>query len=273
MGKQTYRLGMNQFGDMTSDEFTQLMNGYNSGSALNILTYTSNSEITATAVLPGEVDWRQTGYVTPVKDQGQCGSCWAFSATGSLEGQHYKKTGMLVSLSEQNLIDCSWPQGNKGCNGGSMARAFQYVKSNGGINPESSYPYTGTNGQPCQYDAQYNAANCLGYTYVKSGDENALKTAVASKGPISVAMDASQFSFQFYSSGIYNEIQCSSTKLNHGVLVTGYGYSGQTETTLNKYWIVKNSWGASWGMQGYFYLARNQQNKCGVATAALYPLV
>jgi len=213
--------------------------------------------------LPAEVDWRNEGWVTPVKNQGQCGSCWSFSATGALEGQNFNKTGVLVSLSEQNLIDCS--TANYGCNGGDIDYAFQYVEGNGGIDTETAYPYTGQQGS-CHYNAANSAAGCSGWVDLPSGDEDALQQAVATVGPISVAIDASSIMFQLYHSGIYQNPFCSSTNLDHAVLVVGYGTSnGQP------YWLVKNSWGTSWGQQGYFMMARNDGNMCGIATSSSYP--
>ncbi|XP_066928205.1 procathepsin L-like [Clytia hemisphaerica] len=255
-------LKMNHFGDLTNTEFRYLMNGYRHQNMTGS-TYLAPSH----ATVPDTVDWRQQGYVTPVKNQGQCGSCWAFSTTGSLEGQHFKKTGKLVSLSEQNLVDCSSKQGNMGCNGGLMDQAFTYIKKNGGIDTEGSYPYHAKNEQ-CHYKSADSGATVTGFTDIPQGDEDALKSAVATVGPVSVAIDASHFSFQFYHTGVYNEKSCSSTQLDHGVLAVGYGtYQGKD------YWLVKNSWGPGWGLKGYIRMSRNKKNQCGIASSASYPLV
>jgi cathepsin L len=258
-----FTLGVNEFADMTNEEFGKMMLGLRRGNANGDSTF----EASGVQDLPAEVDWRTKGYVTGVKNQGQCGSCWAFSTTGSLEGQMFKKTGKLVSLSEQNLVDCSTPQGNQGCNGGLMDQAFTYIKTNGGLDTEEAYPYTGADGQ-CKFDANSVAAKVTGFVDVKTGDEQALQEAVATVGPISVAIDASSIFFQFYHSGVYNPWFCSSTNLDHGVLAVGYGNESGKD-----FWLVKNSWGPSWGMSGYIKMIRNKSNRCGIATQASYPTV
>lgn len=262
-GMHSYWLGENEYSDMTHEEFRAVMNGYIMSNRSSHLQYVSS----LTTDPPAQVDWRTQGYVTPIKNQGQCGSCWAFSTTGSLEGQHFKKAKALVSLSEQNLVDCSKKYGNKGCEGGLMDNAFKYIKANGGIDTESSYPYKARNGD-CQFKSSDVGATDTGFVDVKRGDESALQQAVAEIGPISVAMDASHQSFQHYRTGVYTERRCSSIRLDHGVLAVGYG-----EVMSKKVWIVKNSWGTTWGEKGYFNLAKDEKNMCGIATQPSYPLV
>ncbi|ESO93538.1 hypothetical protein LOTGIDRAFT_189728 [Lottia gigantea] len=264
-GRHSYRLGMNAYGDMTNAEFNALMNGYRGEDYKpSGLKHESKTPVEA---LPTEVDWRQKGFVTPIKDQKQCGSCWSFSATGSLEGQHFKRTGKLVSLSEQNLCDCSRKEGNMGCEGGLMDQAFIYVKKNRGIDTEASYPYKAID-EKCHFKRKDVGANLTSHVDVKRESEEDLKKAVAEVGPISVAIDASHNSFQLYASGVYDEPACSKIRLDHGVLAVGYGVHESKD-----YWLVKNSWGTTWGMQGYIMMSRNKKNQCGIATQASYPVV
>jgi len=265
-GLHTYRVGVNEYADMPNKEFVQRMNGYKmrEGRSPAASTYMAPSNV---GDLPDTVDWRTQGYVTPIKNQGQCGSCWAFSTTGSLEGQTFKKTGTLPSLSEQNLVDCSGKQGNQGCEGGLMDQAFTYIKVNKGIDTEASYPYEGKNGK-CRFNPANVGANDTGFVDVKSKSESDLQNAVATVGPISVAIDASHMSFQLYSSGVYHQFLCSQTRLDHGVLAVGYGQEDSKD-----YWLVKNSWGTTWGQKGYIYMSRNRDNNCGIATQASYPTV
>ncbi|KAM8737901.1 cathepsin L.1 [Acanthopagrus schlegelii] len=268
-GIKSYRLGMTYFADMENEEYKRLISQgclryFNASLPRQGSTFLRLPEHND---LPTSVDWREKGYVTDVKDQKQCGSCWAFSTTGSLEGQHFRKTGKLVSLSEQQLVDCSTDYGNYGCDGGLMDNAFKYIQANGGIDTEESYPYEAEDGQ-CRFKPDSIGAKCTGYVDVKQGDEDALREAVATIGPVSVGIDASHVSFQLYQSGMYDEPDCSSTDLDHGVLAVGYGSDNG-----NDYWLVKNSWGLQWGDKGYIMMSRNKHNQCGIATAASYPLV
>jgi cathepsin L len=254
------KLGMNQFGDLSNQEFQKL---YLSGLKVNNQPFVA----TASPVKPMQAsfDWRTKGAVTPIKNQGQCGSCWAFSTTGSTEGCHQISTGTLVSLSEQNLVDCSTSQGNQGCNGGLMTDAMTYIIQNGGIDTEASYAYTAEDGT-CHYSASDSGATLKSYTNVQAGSESDLQAKVT-MGPTSVAIDASQSSFQFYTSGVYYEPNCSSQNLDHGVLAVGWGEESNAD-----YWIVKNSWGTGWGEEGYILMSRNRNNNCGIATMATLPV-
>ena len=264
--EKSFFVGMNEYSDMTPSEFVAKFNGYR-GTAANRTKGSSYLGSSTPTAVPETVDWRPKGYVTPVKNQQQCGSCWAFSTTGSLEGQMFKKTGKLVSLSEQNLVDCSAKYGNNGCEGGLMDNAFRYIKANGGIDTEACYPYKAIDAR-CHYKSSCKSGEDTGFTDIPEGDEKSLQHAAATVGPISVAIDASHPSFQAYRTGVYEEPECSSTQLDHGVLVVGYGtHEGKD------YWLVKNSWGPTWGMNGYIMMSRNKNNQCGIATQASYPLV
>lgn len=171
-------------------------------------------------------------------------------------------------MSEQNLIDCSTSFGNNGCHGGLMTNAYNYIKVNDGIDTENSYPYVAED-RKCEYNASYSGATDRGYVVIESGNEEALKAAVATIGPISVGIDASHRSLHFYKEGIYDDSSCRNGSIDHAVLVVGYG----TTKTGEDYWIVKNSWGPMWGIDGYILMARNKGNQCGIATLASYPLV
>jgi len=253
-----FTVKMNEFGDLTSEEFSSIYNGLN-------ITRTSTKRshpVHVDAEAPDTWDWRQHGAVTGVKNQAQCGSCWAFSSTGSIEGAWFLAKKSLISFSEQDLVDCSTAEGNQGCNGGLMDQAFEYVIKAHGIDLESAYPYTATGPNACKHKASTVGA-ITSYHDVRSGDENDLLNSVALT-PVSVAIDASHSSFQFYSTGIYYEPACSASQLDHGVLAIGWG---------NGYWLVKNSWGTGWGSAGFIQMSRNRNNNCGIATAASYPIV
>ncbi|BES99578.1 cathepsin [Nesidiocoris tenuis] len=263
-GLVSYGVKINGLADLLPHEAAKMLNGYRKGTPSNEPRETYKPSGNS---LPASTDWRSKNAVTPIKNQGQCGSCWAFSTTGSLEGQWALKKGKLISLSEQQLVDCSGNYGNDGCEGGLMDQAFQYIKANGGLDTESSYPYTGED-DSCAFNKKNVAATVTGYVDIPTGNEAALQDASANIGPISVAIDASNWSFQLYAEGVYNEPDCSSTSLDHGVLVVGYGSDSGSD-----YWLVKNSWGTDWGINGYIKMSRNKNNQCGIATQASYPLV
>merc|ERR1711931_243840 len=218
-GYETFSVGENEFNDLTNQEFVRMLNG------LKMAEEPSGNPIFASKQndLPSEVDWRPKGFVTPVKNQKQCGSCWAFSTTGSLEAAHFNKTGKLVSLSEQNLVDCSRKEGNLGCMGGIMDKAFKYVKDNGGIDTEASYNYTAKTGKTCLYNATNIGANLTSWVDIPHNSETDLQKAVGTVGPVSVAIDASRPTFHFYKKGVYHDRKCSNERLDHGVLAAGYG--------------------------------------------------
>ncbi|KAK0429289.1 hypothetical protein QR680_011294 [Steinernema hermaphroditum] len=261
----SFQVDLNPLADRTPEEYRRL-NGFRR-------TPRNQSRplfrVSLDAEIPDSVDWREHGYVTEVKDQGDCGSCWAFSATGALEGQLKRASGRLVSLSEQNLVDCAGAFGTSGCNGASgVDGAFEYVRANGGIDTEESYPYTAKNGW-CRFQRSAVGTVDVDVVDIAPGDEEQLKKAVATVGPVSVAIDANHASFRQYQGGVFFEPQCSSQELSHGVLIVGYG----SDPKDGDYWIVKNSWGVGWGEKGYVRMARNRGNNCGIATTASYPVV
>jgi len=272
---KTYYKGLNNFTDMTHKEFKEQMGGcYRIPQHLLDANITSSGEGSTfmppcNVELPAEVNWVTKGYVTPVKNQGQCGSCYSFSTTGALEGQMFRKNGRLPLISEQNIVDCSTKYGNYGCRGGWMDYAFKYIHDNGGIDSETGYPYYARELGYCYYQSNYNIADVSGFVDV-GHTEAALKVAVATIGPISVAIDATHPSFMQYKSGVYFEQACGNTirSLDHAVLVVGYGTEGGYD-----YWLVKNSWGTYWGDGGYIKMARNYNNQCGIACKPSYPLV
>jgi len=255
-----FEVALNKFADLSLEEFSKTYLGVKYDASKHTRTVASSLPAP-----PAAIDWRTSGYVTPIKDQGQCGSCWSFSTTGSTEGANFKKTQKLVSFSEQELVDCSASFGNQGCDGGLMDSAFKYIIANG-IVAEEAYPYTAQDGT-CNLSGKTKVGTVSAYTDVTSGSESDLVAAIGSIGPISVAIDASHSSFQLYSSGVYYESQCSTSALDHGVLAVGYGANGNKD-----FYIVKNSWGTVWGTQGYINMARNRDNNCGIATMASYPV-
>ncbi|XP_048085058.1 LOW QUALITY PROTEIN: cathepsin S-like [Alosa alosa] len=263
LGIHSYQLSMNHLGDLASGELIAMLTSTLEPRELDLGP--RKRPLLLQRPLPEAVDWRTKGFVTEVKMQGNCGSCWAFSAVGALEGQLKKTSGSLVSLSAQNLVDCATKYRTYGCHGGFMTNAFRYVIDNQGIDSEKDYPYEGREGR-CRYNPSYRAANCTSYNCLPK-DEQALMEAVAHIGPIAVAIDASLLTFMFYRSGVYRDPACSQN-VNHGVLLVGYGTLGGHD-----YWLVKNSWGKHFGEGGYIKIARNDDNECGIALFPCYPIM
>jgi C1A family cysteine protease len=245
--------GLNAFTDLCADEFKIYHNlRVPQNRTVKKAPFVYSPQQVSAA--PTSIDWRQHGAVTHVKNQGMCGSCWSFSATGNMEGQYFRKTGTLVALSEEELVQCSSANGNMGCNGGLMDNAFDWVVSNNGIDSEKDYPYTsggGNTGRCDKLKLKKDAATGFKNHYDLPNDEGQMATWVASNGPLAIAVDASS-GWQSYSGGIMSD--CDGSQLDHGVLIVGYAPG---------YWIVKNSWGTGWGENGYIRLQRGT-NQCGL---------
>jgi len=257
----TWTVELNKFADLSSGEFKAIYLGYKPELRRGARQVTLR-DLKVGAYPSGSVDWVAKGAVTGIKDQGQCGSCWAFSTTGSIEGAVFLKYSHLTSLSEQELVDCAGSYGNAGCNGGLMDSAFKYVEANG-LCLESAYPYTAKDGT-CKKTSCTASTNSKITSYKDvAHTENALGAAVDIT-PISIAIEADQSGFQLYKSGVFCGV-CGQS-LDHGVLAVGYGTSAGTD-----YWKVKNSWGTSWGEAGYIQICRNK-NECGLSDEPSYPI-
>jgi hypothetical protein len=273
LGEHSFTMAMNSFGDLTAEEFVATHTGYKgkkSPKTSNVVHHHHN----VGAYTP--IDWTKVkGVVSGVKDQGQCGSCWAFSATGSTEGAWAIKNKLTksVPLSEQQLMDCSGAYGNQGCEGGLMDQAFQYMIDNGGLTTETAYPYTAKDGASCLASGKPVASTISSFQDVTASSDDALYAALQT-GPVSIAIEADQSSFQFYSSGILTA--ACGANLDHGVLVVAWGMDKSLNNTA--YWTIKNSWGGSWGEKGYVRLVDNPalnsgSGQCGMLSVPSYPVI
>lgn len=282
---ESFSLGLNHLADIGGLEINA-MNGFVwpkhqvTGESLKIKNSPRSEQflraiLDDNSTIPDSIDWRQVpGRVSEVKNQGACGSCWAFASTGTLEGQEKAKpelrpssaSAQLTELSEQNLVDCV--KADYGCQGGFMKDALEFVAQEKGIDDEQSYPYEART-RKCRFRPDKVAFTDSGAALLPSGDEEALKKVVAKFGPVAVGIDASSIWFQFYRHGVYYNKHCKNkeNQLDHGVLVVGYG----TDPKKGDYWIVKNSWGPQYGEKGYIRMSRNRNNNCGIATAATIP--
>lgn len=261
----SYTLGINEFADWTFEEFRQKK-----------LMAPQNCSATGSAklklpepVLPRFVNWTARGVVQGVKNQRDCGDCWAFSTIGTLEAHWALHThSPPLNLSEQQLVDCAGNFNNFGCNGGLPSQAFEYIKYAGGVTSESEYPYTAEDGT-CRTDIPRYAFAPFGSANITYQDEEELAAAVAFVGPVSIAFEVMD-DFMLYSGGIYNNATCSKSPsmVNHAVVAVGYDDTNPSQ----EYWIVKNSWGTGWGLEGYFWIAKGS-NMCGLADCASFPII
>lgn len=257
----SYELGVNGFSDLTTEEFVSQYLGFASNKAR---TY-KNSTIEQNGYKLSNINWTAAGDVQPVQNQGQCGSCWAFSAVGAIESSYAVNKGIKVKLSEEQLVECSGKYGNGGCQGGLMDNAFEYAEEHP-LCTEDAYPYTSRFGLVgvCKFlkTKKCTTYKVTNYTDVPEGNCTGLYNALTQQ-PVAVAVDASNW--QSYKSGVFNATSCQA-ELNHGVLLTGF-----VATAANPYWTIKNSWGPNWGQNGYINLQNG--NTCGVCDAASWPNV
>jgi len=282
---KTYQLAHNSYSGMNQQEFSDFM-GLNANYEefkYNLRGPSKNFSSESVGSVPTSIDWRTKGAVTPVKDQGQCGSCWSFSNTGALEGAYYLKYGNLMSFSEQELVDCSnFKNGgpNMGCNGGQISQTMDWIGKNGGLCTEDAYPYTSgvtKTGGTCNSKSctAVSGTKVASHTDVAPNSDTAMMTALSIQ-PVSVGIEADQREFQLYSSGVFTD--ACGTNIDHAVLLVGYGHDSVSNLD---YYILKNSWSNTWGDQGYIYLGKGTdragkaynggKGQCGVLMMGAYP--
>jgi C1A family cysteine protease len=265
-GRSKFKLGVWEYSDMTPQEIRKSMTGYvrrPKPKAIFQSEFPNNAS--------SYVNYVEKGWVTNVINQGRCGCCWAISSLGAWEGQIAKMTGSPVKLSEQNLIDCNRDvvEGNWGCDGGDMETVYDYIiNTSKGINAASYYRYKGQEDKKCRYNPEKSVGSIRDFAKVETGNETLLMLALAHIGPLSIAVDASSESFQNYKGGVYDDPECGKD-INHAVLLVGYG----DDPEGGPYWLVKNSWGRSYGENGYIKIAKDQGNLCGIANEISYPII
>ncbi|XP_053963703.1 procathepsin L [Anastrepha obliqua] len=267
-GSKGYELAINAFADLTNAEFIKKLTGNKKSSRGEAKASVDREEAAPpTTNVPDAFDWRSKGGVTPVKYQGDCGSCWTFATTGAIEGHTFRATGKLPTLSEQNLVDCGpIDYGLNGCDGGFQEYAFAFIKDvQKGVAPSDKYPYLDKK-DTCKYDPATKAALVKGFAAIKPKDEKTMKEVVATLGPLACSVNALE-TLLLYKKGIYADEECNKGEVNHAILVVGYGSENGQD-----YWIVKNSWDKTWGEEGYFRLPRGC-NFCGIADECSYPIV
>jgi len=277
-GKHSYTLRMNNFGDLSPEEFLASSTGgipLKESELASMKTFKRPKHL---GDLEDYFDWRDSGIVTPVKSQGYCGACWAFAAIGALESDATYFRGSEVLLSEQNLLDCTSSYGNNGCGGGNPSNSFRYVEDNAGVDTQDSYPYEGDM-EDCTFSSSDVGENLSNFGRVTPGDEEAMRAAIRQYGPVTAGVyaggdpcgsdDLCNMWSQFYDGGVFESDVCGEHGLNHFVLITGWGTD---EDSGLDYWIIKNSWGTNWGDEGYIKFRRNAggMGMCAIASQVDY---
>lgn len=268
-GNATFRMGINQFADMTIEEFTFLNEVVNESKVIpddfsfNPTTFTASDDFEA----PESFDWRDCGALPRVRDQMGCGSCYAIATVAAVESQIFIKTNKLSELSVQEIVDCAGDNQTTGCDGGFELSVFEYVHEHGELSLSSDYNYEGAQGVCKSEELPKVSINLTSYVELEPCDEELLKIAIAQVGPIVVSLDINHESFMRYSSGTYFEPDCT-RHTNHVVLLVGYGSENAED-----FWVIQNSFGVKWGEEGFMKLARNRDSHCGVAIEAMYPII